>query len=56
MMHNVRNVMPIVGKLWVYDKNGNFVESYFSRSCVRQGCVLGAFLSCLAMYQVYARP
>jgi len=42
-------------ELWHYDENGNFMESYFSRSGVRLGCVFGAFLFCLAMYHVYAR-
>ncbi len=31
------------------------MESHFSRSEVRQGCFLGAFLFCLAIYPVYAR-
>ena len=43
------------GELWYYGEKGNFVEFYFSRTCVRQGFVLGAFLFCLAMYPVYAR-
>jgi len=43
------------GELWYYDEKGNFMEPHFSRSGVRQGCVLGAFLFCLAMYTVYAR-
>ena len=25
------------GDLWYYDENGNFMESHFSRTCVRQG-------------------
>ena len=30
------------GEMWFYDENNNFVESYFSRSGVHQGCVMGA--------------
>ena len=41
------------GELWHYDENGNYVESYFSRSGLRHGCILGAFLYCLAIYNVY---
>ena len=41
--------------MWFYDENGNFVESHFNRSGVRQGCVLGAFILCVAMYLVYDR-
>ncbi len=41
--------------MWFYDKNVNFVASYFSRSGVRHRYVLGAFLFCLAMCPVYAR-
>jgi hypothetical protein len=40
-------------ELWLCDENGNFVEYYYSRSGVRRGCVLGAFLFCLTMYPVY---
>jgi hypothetical protein len=43
------------GELWYYDENAIFVESHFIRSSVRHGCVLGAFLFCLAMYHVYVR-
>ncbi len=42
------------GELRFYDENGNFVESYFGRSGVREGCVLGAFFFFLATYPVYA--
>jgi uncharacterized membrane protein len=38
-----------------YHEKGNSVESHYSRCGVRQGCVLGAFLFCLAMRPVYAR-
>ena len=41
--------------LWFYDEHGNFVQSYYSKTGVRHGCVLGAFLFCLAMAPVYAR-
>jgi hypothetical protein len=30
------------------------MELHYNRSGVRQGCVLGAFLSCMAMCPVYA--
>ena len=43
------------GELWFCDEHGNYVESHFSRSGVRKGCVLGAFLLCLAMNHVYDR-
>jgi len=36
-------------------RDSNFAESHFIRSGVRQGCVLSAFLFCLAMYPVFAR-
>jgi hypothetical protein len=42
------------GELY-YDEPGNYVESRYSRCGVRQGCVLGAFLFCLAMKLVYSR-
>jgi hypothetical protein len=44
-----------VGELWFYDENGNYVQTYYSKTGVRQGCVLGAFLFCLAIAPVYAR-
>jgi hypothetical protein len=43
------------GELWFYDENGQYVQTYYSKTGVRQGCVLGAFLFCLAMAPVYAR-
>jgi len=43
------------GQLCYYDENYNFVESHYNRCGVRQGCVLGAFLFCLATRHVYAR-
>ena len=43
------------GELWFYDEHGSYVESHFIRRGARQGCVLGAFHFCLAMYPVYAR-
>jgi hypothetical protein len=43
------------GDLWYYDENANFVEFHFRRPRLRQGCVIGAFPFCLAMYCVYAR-
>jgi hypothetical protein len=42
-------------ELSFYDEHGNFVQSYYSKTGVRQGYVLGAFLFCLAMAPVYAR-
>ena len=42
-------------QLWYYDENGSYVESHYNRCGVRQGCVIGAFLFCLAMRPVYAR-
>jgi len=43
------------GQLLYYDENGNCVESHYSRCGVYHGCVLGAFLFCLAMRPVYTR-
>jgi hypothetical protein len=43
------------GELWYYYEHGNYVESHYNRCGVRQGCVLGAFLFCLAMKHVYSR-
>jgi hypothetical protein len=43
------------GQLWYYDENGNYMVSHYNRCGARQGCVLGAFLFCLAMRPVYAR-
>ena len=43
------------GKLCFYEENGNFIDLYCSPNEVRQGCVMGPFLSCLAMYPVYSR-
>jgi hypothetical protein len=42
------------GELWFYDEHVNYVRSRFIRCGVRQGCVLGVFLFCLAMYPDYA--
>ncbi len=43
------------GELFYYDENGNYIASYYNKNGVRQGCVLGAFLFCLAMQPVYSR-
>jgi len=42
-------------ELWYHDENGNFVLGTRNMRGVRQGCVLGMFLFCLAMEPVYAR-
>ena len=42
-------------ELWYYDEHGNYVASHCNRRGIRQGCVLGAFLFCLAMRSVYTR-
>ena len=39
------------GEMWVYDENGNLV----CPTSAAPGCVLGAFLSRLAMYSDYDR-
>jgi len=43
------------GELFYYDENGYYIAIYYSKNGVRQGCVLGAFLFCLAMQHVYSR-
>ena len=43
------------GELWYYNEHGNYVESLYSRCGIRQWCVLGAFLFCLAMNHVCSR-
>ena len=43
------------GKLWFYGDDGNLYDTFHSRRGVRQGCVLGTFLFCLAMKPVYDR-
>ena len=43
------------GVLWYYDENGNFVLGARNKRGVRQGCVLGMFLSCITMEPMYAR-
>jgi hypothetical protein len=43
------------GELFYCDENGNYIASYYSKNGVRQRCVLGAFLFCLAMQPVYSR-
>ena len=43
------------GELFYCDENGNYITSYYNKNGVRQGCVLGAFLFCLAMQPVYSR-
>ncbi len=43
------------GELFYYDENGNYITSYYNKNKVRQGCVLVAFLFCLAMQPVYSR-
>jgi hypothetical protein len=43
------------GILWHYDEHGNFVMGTRQLRGVRQGCVLGLFLFCLTMAQVYER-
>jgi hypothetical protein len=43
------------GEPWYYDENGNFVDSHYGRSGVCKGCVIGAFMFCMAMYPVYAK-
>jgi hypothetical protein len=42
------------GELFHYDENGNYIANYYSKNGVRQGCVLGAFLFCLAMQPIYS--
>jgi hypothetical protein len=37
------------GVLWYFDENGKFVMGTRHKTGVRQGCVLGLFLFCLAM-------
>ena len=43
------------GELWFYGEDGKLHETFHSRRGVRQGCVLGTFLFCLAMKPVYDR-
>ena len=43
------------GELFYYDESGNCIAGYYNKNGVRQGCVLGAFLFCLAMQPVYSR-
>ena len=43
------------GELWFYDDNGDYYETFHSKRGVRQGCVLGTFLFCLAMKPIYDR-
>ena len=43
------------GVLWYNDKNRKFVLGARNKRGIRQGCVLGMFLLCIAMEPVYAR-
>jgi len=41
------------GELWHFDEDGNLAFTLQSRRRVRQGCVLGIFLFCVAMAPIY---
>jgi hypothetical protein len=59
-LHNLLPLFDLLykkgeGVLWFYDEHGNFVMETRNKRGVRQGCVLGMFLFCLAMVPVYDR-
>jgi hypothetical protein len=41
------------GGLWYYDEEGTLTHTLLSRRGVRQGCVLGIFIFCIAMAPIY---
>ena len=43
------------GKLRYYNEIENYVDSYYIKCGVRQGCVLGAFFFCFVMCPAYVR-